>query len=150
MNGSGKSTILHALACVYRPYKNGDDYKFSYFFTPNPDSSWKNSEFSITFRDEIDQKEITRVYRKNKDRWSPRYGQRPKRDTYFIGIESCVPEIEKESQMSFIDYQTRAAGDKNASKIIEAAAYILNKDYDQLNYHLTRKKNYSEYIHEMI
>ena len=140
VNGSGKSTILHALACVYSPYRDGEDYKFSYFFTPNPDSSWKNSEFSITFRDEINQKEITRGYRKNKDRWSPRYNQRPKRDTYFIGIETCVPEIEKESQMSFIDYQTRVAGDKNAEKIIDAAAYILNKDYEQLNYHKTRKK----------
>lgn len=141
VNGSGKSTILHALACVYSPYKYGEDYKFSYFFTPNPDSSWKNSEFSITIRNEIDYKQITRVYRKNKDRWSPRYNQRPKRDVYFIGIESCVPEIEKESQVSFIDYQTRAAQDKNADKIIAAAAYILNKDYDQLNYHKTRKKD---------
>ena len=36
VNGSGKSTILHALACSYSPYEKGENYKFSYFFTPIP------------------------------------------------------------------------------------------------------------------
>lgn len=140
VNGSGKSTIIHALACVYKPHKADEDYKFSFFFTPNPDSSWRNSKFSITYWDENSQKEYTRDYRKNADRWAPRYTERPQRDTYFIGIETCVPEIEKERQTSYIDYKTSLANDRNANKIIESAAYILNKKYDQLNYHKTKKK----------
>lgn len=90
VNGSGKSTILHALSCVYQPYKSGAD--------------------------------------------------RPKRDAYFIGLETCIPEIEKERQTSYIDYKTSLANDKTSRKIIEEAAYILNKDYAELNYHSTKKK----------
>lgn len=140
VNGAGKSTILHALACIYKPYKSQEDYKFSFFFTPNPDSSWRNSKFSITYRDENLQKEYIREYRKNTDRWAPRYADRPQRDTYFIGLETCVPEIEKERQTSYIHYKTSLANERNADKIVKSAAYILNKDYDQLNYHITKKK----------
>ena len=140
VNGAGKSTILHALACIYKPYKNEEDYKFPFFFTPNPDSSWENSKFSIKYWDENSQKEYTREYRKDTGRWSPRYVDRPQRDTYFIGIETCVPEIEKERQTSFIDYKTSLANERNADKIIKSAASILNKNYDQLNYHRTKKK----------
>ena len=140
VNGSGKSTILHALACVYSPYKNGDNYKFSFFFTPNPDSTWKDSKLSITYFDENAQKEVTREYKKDIDRWSPRYENRPKRDVHFIGIESCIPEIEIEKQTSFIDYSTNAASDELSHKIIKTAANILNKNYESLTYHKTKKK----------
>lgn len=140
VNGSGKSTILHILACIFKPFKAGENYKFSFFFTPNPDSSWKNSRLSISYWDENLQKEILRTYKKNTDRWAPRYADRPKRDTYYIGIETCIPEIEKEKQTSYIDYKTSLANDKISCKIIKDAAYILNKNYDNLNYHETKKK----------
>lgn len=140
VNGSGKSTILHALACVYSPYEKGDDYKFSFFFTPNPDSDWKNSSLELSYYDENEQRKITRVYKKDSDRWSPRYAKRPMRDTYFVGIETCIPEIEKEKQTSFIDYSTDSLDDSTASQIIESAAYILNKDYQSLTMHRTKKK----------
>lgn len=140
VNGAGKSTIIHALACICKPYKSGDDYKFSFFFTPNPDSTWKNSKFSITYWDENFQREYTREYKKNADRWAPRYVDRPQRDVYFIGIDTCVPEIERERQTSYIDYNTSVAGGKNVDKIIQSASYILNKNYDQLNSHKTKKK----------
>lgn len=142
VNGLGKSTILHALACVYLPYEKGDDYKFSFFFTPNPDSDWKNSKFSLTYYDENEQKEITRVYKKDKSRWSPRYVQRPMRDAYFIGVETCIPEIEKEKQTSFINYSTDSIESETARKIIQDAAYILNKDYESLTTHKTKKKEF--------
>lgn len=140
VNGSGKSTILHALACVYSPYEKGDDYKFSFFFTPNPDSDWKNSSLELSYYDENEQRKITRTYKKDSDRWSPRYAKRPMRDVYFVGIETCIPEIEKEKQTSFIDYSTDALDDAAASKIIKSAAYILNKDYQSLTIHRTKKK----------
>lgn len=140
VNGSGKSTILHALACVYAPHEKGDNYKFSYFFTPNPDSDWKNSRLELTYYDENEQKEVTRLYKKDVDRWSPRYTQRPVRDTYYIGIETCIPEIEIEKQTSFIDYSTNSLNDGLTQKIVQSAAYILNKDYESLTMHKTKKK----------
>ncbi|WP_449075392.1 AAA family ATPase, partial [Ruminococcus sp.] len=44
VNGAGKSTILHALACCYKPLdgETREDYKFSYFFTPNPYALWND------------------------------------------------------------------------------------------------------------
>lgn len=140
VNGSGKSTILHALACVYSPYDHENKYKFSFFFTPNPDSDWKNSSLELSYYDENEQKKVTRLYKKESDRWSPRYANRPVRDAYFVGIETCIPEIEKEKQTSFIDYSTNALDDAVAYKIIESAAYILNKDYKNLTMHRTKKK----------
>lgn len=140
VNGSGKSTILHALACVNSPYEKGENYKFSFFFTPNPDANWSNSSFQLTYFDDNEKKEIPRLYKKNKDRWAPRYSNRPLRDVYFIGIETCIPEIEKEKQTSFIDYSTNPLSDSATSKIKEDAAYILNKNYDELTMHRTKKK----------
>lgn len=140
VNGSGKSTILHALACVYTPYERGDSYKFSFFFTPNPDSDWKNSKLELTYYDENEQKEISRVYKKDSDRWSPRYSKRPVRDVFFVGIETCIPEIEKEKQTSFIDYSTDSMNDDITHRVVKSAAYILNKDYETLTMHRTKKK----------
>lgn len=140
VNGCGKSTILHSLACMYSPYDKGNNYKFSFFFTPNPDATWKNSKLSISYFDENTQRIVTREYKKDVDRWVPRYENRPKRDVFYIGIESCIPEIEIEKQTSFIDYSTNAASDDLSHKIIGAAAYILNKEYESLTYHKTKKK----------
>jgi ABC-type lipoprotein export system ATPase subunit/site-specific DNA-cytosine methylase len=140
VNGCGKSTLLHALACIYRPYEKGEDYKFSFFFTPNPDSNWKNSKLIITQHDENTQKEIRREYKKEHDRWAPRYGNRLLRDVYYLGIATCIPEIEIERQTSYIDYSTSEQNEKWTSKVVKDAAYILNKPYDSLTIHNTKKK----------
>ena len=50
VNGIGKSTILHALACCYKPTSvQRKDYKFSEFFPPNTYALWNDSEFKIKF-----------------------------------------------------------------------------------------------------
>lgn len=141
VNGCGKSTILHALACLYQPYENGENYKFSYFFTPNTDFDWKNSKLTVTYFDENLQKKIPREYKKDHDRWAPRYGNRPKRDVYYLGIVSCIPEIEIEKQTSIIHYETEESKDIVSKKIINDASYILNKNYESLTSHATKKKN---------
>lgn len=49
VNGSGKTTVIHALACAYQPPENGngENHKFPDFFIPNTDSLWTGSAFSI-------------------------------------------------------------------------------------------------------
>lgn len=123
-NGAGKSTILHALACAFAPYNNGENYKFSFFFTPNPDASWRNSKFSITYFDENEHKLINRGYKKLTDRWAPRYEKRPARDTYYFGISACIPEIETEKQTSFIEYNTEEDAGKYVEKIIKDRYFV--------------------------
>lgn len=137
VNGSGKSTILHALACTYTPYQKGEDYKFSYFFTPNPDASWNGSCFTVTNYDINEKKDISKKYEKKKDRWA-----RPERDLYFMGIASCIPEIELEKKTSFINYVSKTLNDKITEKIVLAASYILNKDYEDLLMHVLGRKKY--------
>lgn len=36
INGCGKTTVLHALTCTFKPEKDGEYYRFSQFFPPNP------------------------------------------------------------------------------------------------------------------
>ena len=146
VNGSGKTTVLHALACVYKPERMGQEYKFSNFFIPNPDSVWKGSKLRIKYM----QGEVTksgkrrirtREYYKNTSRWAPDYSTRPIRDTFYLGIDSCLPEIEKQKKSSFFHYSTEELGDRISKKIIEKASYILNKDYFILTKHKTGKKS---------
>lgn len=141
VNGSGKSTILHALACTYTPYEKGENYKFSYFFTPNPDASWKGSCFTVINHDFNEKRDISKKYEKQGDRWA-RYTSRPQRDVYFMGISSCIPEIELEKKTSFINYVSKTLNDKLTEKIILTASYILSKDYEELLLHETGRKKY--------
>lgn len=47
VNGSGKTTVIHALACLYQPDGNGENHKFPEFFVPNTDALWKGSKLNV-------------------------------------------------------------------------------------------------------
>ena len=142
VNGVGKSTVLHALACMFSPDENGQNYKWKFFFTPTPDASWQGSQMVLTYFDENTQTDIQRTYRKITDRWSPRYTSRPKREVFYLGIDSALPEIEKERQTSYIDYRTNVSEDRLAERIIASAAQILCKDYQSLTDHVAKYKHF--------
>lgn len=148
VNGSGKTTVIHALACVYQPLEEkGENHKFPEFFVPNTDSLWDGSSFSVEYEKKVGSEDKTsrniRKYSKKTDRWSPRYSERPKRDVFYIGIDSCLPEIEKQNNSSKVIYSSKERDDKIAKKVIEAAAGILNKDYELLLENTYRKKHFS-------
>lgn len=138
VNGAGKTTVIHALACVYRPDENGkgEDHHFPEFFVPNTDALWSGSEFLVA--NKMEKKKQTweklpvREYSKASDRWKPRYDNRPKRNVYYIGIDTCLPEIEKNVNNSRIQYTSETRSDKTSKKVLEAAALVLNKDYSSL------------------
>ena len=140
VNCSGKSTVLHALACVFQPIDTGNDHKFNYFFTPNPDALWNDSKLSVTYLDENTQDEVTRNYQKKSDRWSPKYTNRPKREVFFMGIDSCLPEIEKERQTSYISYATNTADDRQSEHIKNALSFVMDKEYTEITNNETSKK----------
>ena len=142
VNGVGKSTVLHALACMFSPDEKGEDHKWKFFFTPTPDASWQGSQMVLTYFDENTQTENQRKYRKSTDRWSPRYTSRPKRDVFYLGIDSGLPEIEKERQTSYIDYHTSVSEDRLAERIVHTAAQILCKDYQSLTDHAVKNKHF--------
>ncbi len=145
VNGSGKTTVIHALACLYMPDGKGEDHKFPEFFIPNTDALWNGSKLNAILEMEDPKRETplqTKEYRKAADRWSPRYNSRPKRNVYYIGIDSCLPDIEKKTTTSRINYKTIEQVDKQSEKILEISAYILNKDYKILLDNLYNGKHF--------
>ena len=147
VNGSGKTTVIHALACAYQPTENGngENHKFSDFFIPNTDALWKGSEFYIV-NEKTDKDKSTRLpprkYVKAFDRWNPRYGDRPKRNVYYIGIDSCLPEIEKNTTQNRINYSSVPKEDKVSKNVIKEAAAILNKNYQSLIDNIYQNKHF--------
>lgn len=153
VNGSGKSTILHALACCYKPLPDSEqhDWKFREFYTPNTDSLWQGSSFSMFHDYRLDRIQLANQevsYSKQADRWAPRYERRPARHISFIGIESCVPVIEKEKRQSFIRYTTSPLTTEIANLIKEKASFVMNRDYSSYNIHTTRNSRYIGVEHE--
>lgn len=155
-NGCGKSTLIHALACCYQP-KNKDElknneyssinYKFSDFFLPTTHSTWQGSEFTLIHscrNQKTEEKELYTKYTKEK-RWKPIYKRRPQRYVSFIGIKTCVPKIEEETQKSRIQYSTQVLSDDISHKVKEQASWILNRDYTEYHINTVGAKN-KEYI----
>lgn len=147
-NGCGKSTLLHALACVYQPNDDQDsiNYKFSQFFTPTNHSPWTGSHFSMIhdFRDNAElNTNVTTIYAKQADRWAPKYSRRPKRYVSFIGIRSCVPAIELETQFSRITFNTTPLTDQQSLQLLGLSGQVMNRNYTSILNHLsTKQKTY--------
>lgn len=140
LNGAGKSTILHALACSFSPYKKAQNYQFKSFFTPTPDSLWDGSRFSLALYDEDKNIETTKEYEKKPKEWHPRLSRRPQKDVIYIGIDTCLPAIEKEKQTSLIYYSTTNSKNPLAKRIVNAASSILDIDYETLTDNVNKKK----------
>ncbi|HAD81315.1 MAG: hypothetical protein A2509_11915 [Candidatus Edwardsbacteria bacterium RIFOXYD12_FULL_50_11] len=137
VNCSGKSTILHDLACCYNPQKEEQqNYKFSNFFLPTSDSKWDGSKFTIkhSYRigaDAYDNKLFE--FSKSNDRWKPKYSKRIKRYVDYIGIKTCVPRIEEERQRTLINYQTNPLTSELHTTVKRKASYVLNRVYTEYN-----------------
>lgn len=152
-NGCGKSTLLHSLACVYQPNDNEDSltYKFSQFFTPTNHSPWTGSSFTMLhdFRNNrIFHSDVETTYSKQTDRWAPKYTRRPKRHVSFIGIRTCVPAIELESQTSRINFSTIQLNDEQSNQQLALGGRVMNRNYTGIQNHLSaRQKSYLGLTH---
>jgi ABC-type lipoprotein export system ATPase subunit len=137
-NGIGKSTILHAIACVNNPVAGTVNHRLSEFFTPTTHSIWTGSSFSVfqDFRDGVNVTTDHRThFRKQVGRWAPRYVTRIERYVSFIGIKTCVPIIENETQQSRIRFNTTPLTDVTSNRVRQLAGAILNKTYNSYNIH---------------
>ncbi|MFA7383478.1 MAG: AAA family ATPase [Desulfurivibrionaceae bacterium] len=136
-NCCGKTTVLHALACAYRPLTGDDvDYRFPMFFKPNSDSLWTGSDFTIHYKERIgaeERNDLTQQYTKQNDRWTPRYHTRPERFTRFVQIKESVPDLEALNLNSMIHYNRDEITDDISVLIRDTAGQILNKNYSNLH-----------------
>lgn len=136
-NCSGKTTVLHALACTYRPPQLADtEYKFPMFFRPSTDSPWSGSEFTTHYseREDTDNRpDEKQTYEKTEDRWTPRYSRRPERHVKYLMLRDCVPEIELVTQQSFVTYTKNELNDAHSNAVREAVGKVLNRHYDGMH-----------------
>jgi len=147
-NGIGKSTILHAIACINNPVVAPFptvNHRLSEFFTPTTHSIWTGSSFSVyqDYRDGANVATDHRThFRKQIGRWAPRYVNRIERYVSFIGIKTCVPIIENETQQSRIKFNTTPLNDVTSNRVRQLAGYVLNKTYDTYSTHRSGAKVY--------
>lgn len=143
-NGNGKSTVLHALACAYKPVSKGENHKFSNFFLPSTDALWNDSnlELTHTYRDGRVLHENVKTTYEKLARWKPIYARRPQRDLYYIGIDKCVPMIELEKKQAKINYATNEVDEEIFEIILQKASQILNRRYLKLNIHTASGKDF--------
>lgn len=134
-NGSGKTSILHALSCVYRPESNSNnpDYRYPKFFVPyiarntSYAYSWQDTEFQI--ENSVEGSTIIKTIKKGIDRWIPRdYNRREKRWVKFLGIETALPDIESEKRVGTVNFSSILP--RSNSTIKEKASYILDRNYN--------------------
>ena len=138
-NGCGKTTVLHALACINRPLiANQVDYKFSHFFTPTTDNQWKHSRFVVN-QDFYERGTLVTErfmdFHKGEGRWMPHYSRRAQRYIAYIGVNGSVPQIEMEKQKSLISYTSTPLTDDDWIKVKNFAGIVLNRNYDELMMH---------------
>jgi ABC-type lipoprotein export system ATPase subunit len=147
INGCGKSSILYSLLCLFRPSERDmtrRNFKFNQFFTHTTHSKFTGSSFKITHSFRQDEatvnNNVERQYLKA-GRWKPRYEDRPQRDVYFVGISSCVPEIELEKSESLIRLTTANLTDALSTTIRQNAEIVLNRQYSEYNSHNYNARN---------
>ena len=131
-NGIGKSTILHALCCLYQPDERiplrQTNYKWSRFFIPHGEHRWVGSSLDAEFYDAED----TVRYRKDTTRWTPKYSRRPKRYVKFIGLGDYHPHLEQEKYHSLFRYQTSEMPVPIRNAMLKYANFILKRKYDHV------------------
>jgi hypothetical protein len=96
-NGIGKSTVLHALASAYRT-PHGTESNYRQFFPPLAADIWNGTRFVINHTFYAGKSEATGEieYRKGTatTEWSPNLPDRPFRYLTYVGVKSCLPDLE--------------------------------------------------------
>ncbi|MFD1141935.1 AAA family ATPase [Larkinella insperata] len=141
-NGFGKSTILHLLAASFRPTNvrtgntqtiQGEEWHYVNFFPSTPDGTWSSSQVSIThtYRTGATVNREDLAISKSIRYWLPKIKSKPQRETYYIGVKECVPEIERERVIKNIKYKTKDQADSQSEKIRKKVGEILNREYSK-------------------
>ncbi len=131
-NGIGKSSILHALACSFRPEnpEEAQDHRWPSFFMTYGDQNWVGTEIEISFSDNTHQT-LSRPASEKRPRWRPNYDRRKAKNVFFLGILDRVPHVESEKYTHKYSYGSKKV---LSQEVIQDCSYILGKDYEELSY----------------
>ena len=153
-NGYGKSTILYSLLCLYQSQKGSIDHRFSDFFKTDVDFNYVGSKIEMNYEYE-DETHVTqrktKLFHKRSDHWIHSYSERPARPVFYIGIETCVPNIETEKdKRQFIStVKDAAVVVSNKAAILQSASFIMNRQYADVYFSKSSKKGSSYLTFEM-
>jgi energy-coupling factor transporter ATP-binding protein EcfA2 len=147
-NGAGKTTILQALAAAYNCPAGCQSAHYRDFFPKLADDIWNGTRFTIehtywagtaTAKGSVGYKKGTAT-----TCWSPLISNRPKRHVVYIGVKSCLPDLEAfhSHNLSCATPTVRTGATDNAVR--SAAGIILNCNYTEIAdvtapYHPKRK-----------
>lgn len=147
VNGCGKSTILHALACLYKSDSPiGENNYFTRFFKRENGVSWTGSKLRAYFT--IRGHPSFRECGKMGDRWTPRIDRRPQRDVVYLGISSCVPDIEQVTVTVTNFHMVAAERVQRKDEIVRAASTIMNYDYSDYAKASFHSKKYKKVVRD--
>lgn len=133
VNGSGKSTVLRALACVYQPKKNiqlpQEDYRPAKFFIPYEGCDWSGCSYEVRIEG---QSEIRTFKKEEGGTWVPIPTTRFHRYVKYIGIGDSVPHIELDNETELISFARRGfwdAGNAKQASLLRKVSETLNRNY---------------------
>lgn len=134
-NGTGKTTALHALACIYKPHEHlqrrrGDlGNWWTDWFVPHTGNFWNDSRIRVYFND--NQNGV--VYRKG-DRWSPRKQERRERYCRYVGFKDSIPHIEEERLRSRFEFALHPLdlSEAKRTQFLICARTVLNRNYTDI------------------
>ncbi|MDV5358128.1 AAA family ATPase [Enterobacter asburiae] len=161
MNGSGKSTIIHALACCYKPRDatSKENNRFSDFFTPHVDNNWRDSGFTAHFYagtlnnqgnkiifvpTPAPNDTFTQLYSKVA-RWQPVYGRRPVKESIYVGLQTLGTLSDDLAASRHAKYASHVFGPAHLKqKILDSMCRVLEANYSDLMI-CTTQKGYTFY-----
>lgn len=137
LNGSGKTTILQTIMCLYRD-KNSENTKMSRFFKYTTTANkWIGSSYSavmdyyqLSGKKHIQITDRTINYSKHGSEWTPRQAGKPDRNVIYISLSDSIPDIEKVSD-SRVTFRP-LVGEVLDNQISIAATQIMGVEYKNL------------------
>ena len=132
-NGIGKSTILQALASAYGAPTGCTAAHYKSFFPPLAADIWDGTKFAIehTYTTGATSATGTVEYRKGTvhSSWKPSPAKRPERHVTYVGVKSCLPDLERYSTHDLSRAVSTPRTEKIDEKVREFAGGILNCTY---------------------
>lgn len=132
-NGVGKSTILQALASAYSAPPGCIAAHYRKFFPPLAADIWNGTKFVIehTYTTGAASATGTVEYKKGTiyTSWQPTPSKRPERHVTYVGIKTCLPDVEAYTAHDLSGAVIALRTEKIDEKVRESAGAILNCNY---------------------
>lgn len=135
-NGSGKSTVLRALACIYQPKQSislsQKDYRPSQFFVPYAGYDWSGCRYDAWIEG---QDECRSFAKEIGGSWLPNPTTRFHRYVKYIGIGDSIPHIEMDPDAELAAFTREgfwSASDARSRAYLRKVSETLNRNYQEV------------------